>query len=158
MHSLDSIPQKDGLRKTCLSPCSISEDSLPHDFSIKFKENFYNSEFNTSECHDDKKLLKRCHNDVDGVDLAFGNKGAYQVYSVGSEAQRKRSPLSEEICLDLRNSPGSNNMEEGCFESKYLRGVHENYDICAGKTTESAYEIVGYSPFLISTKLHFHFN
>ena len=76
----------------------------------------------------------------------------------GSEAQRQRSPLSEKIGLDLRNSPGSNNMEEGCFESKYLRHVFENYDISTGRTTESTYEIVGYSPFLISMKLHFHFN
>ena len=37
-----------------------------------------------------------------------------------------------EIGLDLRNFPGSNNMEEGCFESKYLRDVLENYDISAG--------------------------
>ena len=64
--------------------------------------------------------------------LAYGNKGASQVYSVGSKAQRERSPLSEEIGLDLRNSPGSNNMEEGCFGSKYLRGFLENYDISVG--------------------------
>ena len=95
---------------------------------------------------------------MDGVELASGNKGAYQVYSVGSEAQRERSPLSKEISLDLRNSPGSNNMAEGCFESKYLRGVLENYEISAGRTVESAYEIVGYSPFLISMKLRFHLN
>ena len=95
---------------------------------------------------------------MDGVELASGNKEAYQVYSVGSEAQRKRSPLSEEIGLDLRNSSGSNNMAEDYFESKYLRGVLENYEISAGRTAESAYEIVGYSPFLISMKLHFHFN
>ena len=49
-------------------------------------------------------------------------------------------------------------MEEGCFESKYLRGVLENYDISASRTAKSAYEIVGYSPFLISMKLRFHFN
>ena len=93
---------------THLSPCSIYEDSLPHDCSIKFKESCYNSEFNTSECHDDKKLQERCHNAVDGVELASRNNGAYQVYSVGSEAQRERSPLSEEIGLELGNSLGSN--------------------------------------------------
>ena len=158
VQSLDLIPQKDGLRMTRLSPCSISEDSMPHDYSIKFKESCYNSEFNTSECHDDKKIQERCHNVVDGVELASGNKGAYQVYSVGSEAQRERSPLSKEIGLDLINSPGSNNMEEGCFESKYLRGVLENYEISTSRTAESTYEIVGYSPFLISMKLSFHFN
>ena len=158
VHSWDLIPQKDGLRMTHLSPCSIYEDSLPHDCSIKFKESCYNLEFNTSEFHDDKKLQERCHNVVDGVELDSGNKGAYQVYSVGSEAQRKRSPLSEEICLDLRNSPGSNNMAEDCFESKYLRGVLENYEISAHRIAKSTYEIVGYSPFLISMKLRFYFN
>ena len=158
VHSLDLITQKDGLRMTRLSPCSISEDSLPYECSIKFKESCYNSEFNTSECHDDKKIQERCHNAVDGVELASRNKGAYQVYNVGSEAQRERSPLSEKIGLDIRNSPGSNNMAEGCFESEYLRGVLENYEISAGRTAESAYEIVGYSPFLISMKLRFHLN
>ena len=60
--------------------------------------------------------------------------------------------------MNLINSLGSNNMEEGCFENKYLRGVFENYDISTGRTAEFAYEIVGYSPFLISMKLSFHFN
>ena len=141
-----------------LSPCNIIKDSLPHDCSIKFKERCYNSEFNTSECHDEEKLQERFHNAVDGVDLASGNKGSYQVYSLGYESQRERSTLSEKIGLDLRNSPGSNNMEEGCFESQYLRGVLENYEISTSRTAESTYEIVGYSPFLISMKLSFHFN
>lgn len=66
---MDLIAQDDSLRTTNLSPCEITEANVPHDGSIKFKERFYNSEFNTSECCGDEKLLGRCHNALDEMEL-----------------------------------------------------------------------------------------
>lgn len=154
VQSLDLIPQDDSLRTTSLSPCGITEDSVPHDCSIKFKESCYNSEFNTSECHGDEKLLGRCHNALDGMKLLSENKGSSQVYSMGSESQRERRPFSEDILLGLRNSPGSNNMTERCLENECLRGVLENDEISAGRTVQSASEIVDYKDVLIIFKFN----
>lgn len=147
MKSLDLIPQKDSLRTT-----GICEDSLPHDCSIKAKESFYNSELNTFECHDDKRLQGSCHNVLDRMGLLSENKGPYQVYSMGSEAQRERRSLSEDILSGLRNYPGSINMAKGCFETVCPSGVLENDEISAGRTAQSASEIVDYKDVLIIFK------
>ena len=116
-----------------LTPYSITEDSLLHDCSIKFKESCYNSDLNASECHDDK-LLGRCRNAPEG--------SLSQVYGMGSGAQTERKSLSEDILWGLRNSPVSHNMEEGCFGSKCLRGVLENNEISVGRIMQSASVIV----------------
>lgn len=152
--SLDLIPQKDSPRTTGLSPCGISEDSLPHDCSIKSKESSYNSEFNTFEYHDDKKLLGNSHNALDRMELLSENKGPYRVYSMGSEAQRERRSLPEDILLGLGNYPGSYNMAKGCFETVCPRGVLENDQISAGRTAQSASEIVDYKDVLIIFKFN----
>lgn len=154
VQSLDLIPQKDSPRTTGLSSCGITEDTVPHDYSIKLKESCYNSEFNASESHVDEKLLGRCHNALDGMEPLSENKGPSQVYSMGSEAQRERRSISENVLLGLRISPPSNNMAEGCSESECLRGVPGNDEISAGRTVQSASEIVDYKDVLIIFKFN----
>lgn len=154
VQSLDLIPQKDSPRTTGLSSRGITEDTLPHDCSIKLKESCYNSEFNASESHVDAKLLGRCHNALDGMESLSENKRPSQVYSMGSEAQSERRPISEDVLLGLRIFPPSDNMAEECYESECLRGVSGNDEISSGRTVQSASEIVDYKDVLIIFKFN----
>eukprot|EP01018_Ginkgo_biloba_P037144 Gb_15822 [translate_table: standard] len=163
--NLEITPQKSQLRLRRSTFHSISKERLASQCDSQYsfrkcKENCQNSGCKICDCYDDNNVLDRCQyvqNEVKApfqTEEASSNGKLSDLYNMGSKAQRGRKTLSEKFILDLRNSPGSNIMEEGCFDKAFLGSLHKNDGNYICRTSESGFEVGHYKDMLIIFKFN----